>query len=452
MSLRTRLTAVVAAAVAFAVIGGAYAAHYSIGRELRREVDAFLLDRMDGFTRHGPFRPFDSIGGGLPPAGRGRLFDFDSVAQVIDSQGRILASLPMGTVLPVTEEEMNVGQNNSPPARFRDITISEGHFRMLTASLPGGRKVQIARSLAETDQVLAALRNRLGIIALIGTALAGLGAWALGRRATRPIEDLTAACEQVALTQDLTSPVASGGGGELGRLASSFNTMLQALATSRQQQHHLVADAGHELRTPLTAIRTNVDFLGRAESLPDAERQQVLTETSLELDELTTLIGELVQLATDARSDEPIERVDLGELVDNVAGRYRRRSARVLTVDTESAGEVEGRRTLLDRAVSNLVDNALKFSPPDSGIDIVVSGGLVEVKDRGSGIAEEDEGRIFDRFYRATSARTLPGSGLGLAIVAQIVESHGGQVSLENRLEKGAIARISLPPSPGFAR
>ncbi|MGH3849457.1 MAG: HAMP domain-containing protein, partial [Pseudonocardiaceae bacterium] len=228
MSLRTRLTLVVAATVAFAVIAGAYAAHYSTGRELRSEVDTFLLDRMDGFTRHPPIRPFDNLGPGIPPGERGRLFDFDSIAQVIDPSGRILASIPMGTTLPVTKEDLEMAEQADSHAHFRDINISEGHFRMLTAAIPGGRKVQIARSLGETDEVLAGLRNRLGLIALFGTALAGLGAWAVARRHTQPIEDLTKACERVAATQDLTTPVPSSSGGELGRLALSFNTMLTA--------------------------------------------------------------------------------------------------------------------------------------------------------------------------------------------------------------------------------
>ena len=235
------------------------------------------------------------------------------------------------------------------------------------------------------------------------------------------------------------------GDDEVGRLAASFNTMLIALDTSREQQQRLVVDASHELRTPLTAVRTNIDFLGHATTLDAEQRAQLIAETRLELDELTNLVSEMVELATDVRSQEPVEPVPLAEVADDVAARFRRRTGHEIVVDADGAGVVEGRRAMLDRAISNLVDNALKFSPDGAPVTVTVRDTTLEVADRGPGIAPEDRARVFDRFYRATSARTLPGSGLGLSIVSQIATLHGGTVALDARDGGGTIARLVLP-------
>ena len=307
--------------------------------------------------------------------------------------------------------------------------------------------MQIARKVSETDDVLDVLRTRLVIIALAGIALAALAAWLVMRRATRPIEQLTDTAEHIAETQDLTTPIPVKGDDEVGRLASSFNTMLIALDTSREQQQRLVVDASHELRTPLTAVRTNIDFLGRATTLDAEARAQLIAETRLELDELTNLVSEMVELATDVRSEEAIEPVVLGRRRRTTSRRGSGAApARTSSVDAGDAGVVDGRHAMIDRAVSNLVDNALKFSPDGEAVTVAVHGTTIEVADRGPGIDAEDRDRVFDRFYRATSARTLPGSGLGLSIVSQIATLHGGTVTLDAREGGGTVARLSLPP------
>jgi two-component system sensor histidine kinase MprB len=234
------------------------------------------------------------------------------------------------------------------------------------------------------------------------------------------------------------------GNDEVGRLAASFNTMLVALDTSREQQRRLVVDASHELRTPLTAVRTNIEFLGRAKTLQPAERNKLVAETSLELDELTTLVAELVELATDVRTEEPVEAVDLAEIAEDVANRFQRRTGRRVEVTADAATTIQGRKSMLDRAISNLVDNALKFSNAPDPVEVEVVGASVEVRDRGAGVAPEDRAKVFDRFYRASEARTLPGSGLGLAIVKQIAELHGGTVTLGARPEGGTVAHLVL--------
>jgi two-component system sensor histidine kinase MprB len=450
MSLRTRLTLIVAVIVAVAVVGGAYAAHVTAQHALNDETDKFLRDRASGFVHHpapngGPFGRFPTDS----DDGNGRYFQFDAVQQIIDRNGDVTNSLPNQPKLPVDASDREVARS-SGQTRYRDVSVGDDSYRMITVSLPNGGAVQIAREVSETDDVLDVLRTRLVIIALAGIAFAAVAAWLVMRRATRPIEQLTDTAEHIAETEDLTTPIPVTGDDEVGRLAASFNTMLIALDTSREQQRRLVVDASHELRTPLTAVRTNIDFLGHAASLGADERAQLIAETRLELDELTNLVSEMVELATDVRSEEPVEPVSLADVANDVAARFRRRTGTDIEVhlvpsDGEGARAVDGRRAMLDRAVANLVDNALKFSPPGAGVDVTVRGTTIEVADRGPGIDPEDRERVFDRFYRATSARTLPGSGLGLSIVAQIAALHGATVTLEPRPGGGTVARLVLP-------
>jgi two-component system sensor histidine kinase MprB len=446
VSLRTRLTVIVAVIVAVAVVGGAYAAQLSAQHALRDETDKFLHDRAAGIVAQ---PPNNGDFGGAPTDNdhdnHGRLFEFDAIQQTIDRDGSVTNSLPGQPSLPIDAEDRDIAREQGG-SHYRDVTIDGESYRMITASLRNGGAVQIARKVSETDDVLDVLRTRLVIIALAGIALAALAAWLVMRRATRPIEQLTDTAEHIAETQDLTTPIPVRGDDEVGRLASSFNTMLIALDTSREQQQRLVMDASHELRTPLTAVRTNIDFLGRATTLDAGERAQLIDETRLELDELTNLVSEMVELATDVRSEEAVEPVALGEIANDVATRFRRRSGTDINVAIAAdAAVVDGRRAMLDRAVANLVDNALKFSPSGAAVDVTVHGATIEVADRGPGIEADDRERVFDRFYRATSARTLPGSGLGLSIVSQIAALHGGTVTLDARDGGGTVARLTLP-------
>jgi len=452
MSLRTRLTVIVAVIVAVAVVGGAYAAQVTAHDALQNETDKFLHDRAADIVS----RPPNGNGGftGAPTdsdddGNRRPSFEFDAVQQTIDRDGKITNSLPGQTALPIDAQDRATART-SGQSHYRDVTVDGVQYRMITASLRSGGAVQIARKVSETDDVLDVLRTRLVIIALAGIAFAALAAWLVMRRATRPIEQLTDTAERIAETQDLATPIPVKGDDEVGRLAASFNTMLIALDTSREQQQRLVVDASHELRTPLTAVRTNIDFLGHATTLGADERAQLIAETRLELDELTNLVSEMVDLATDVRSEEPVESISLGDIANDVATRFRRRSGTDINVtiiandDGSEAGVVEGRRAMLDRAVANLVDNALKFSPAGAAVDVTVRGTTVEVADRGPGIDPADRARVFDRFYRATGARTLPGSGLGLSIVSQIATLHGGTVVLDERPGGGTVARLAL--------
>jgi two-component system sensor histidine kinase MprB len=449
MNLRLRLTLVVAVTFALVVVGCTYAAHVSAKGRLRAETDQFLSQRAARFA-HTPPNQFPSTGNdgddGRGPGGGPALSDPDAVVQILDADGDVHSSIAGQPALPIDAQDRVISRHGGH-ARFRDATVKNVTYRVLTVELPGGGAAQIARNITGDNDVLATLDARLALIALAGTLIAASLAWAIARRTVKPIEELTQKTTYVAETQDLANPIRIDRRDELGRLASSFNTMLEALLTSREQQKRLVLDASHELRTPLTALRTNIDLLRRARSFDADQRAELLTEAELELRELTDLVAELVELATDTRSEEPVEQIELSELVDRVVTRQRRRTDRDITLELSTPALVDGRVALVERAVSNLVENALKFSAADSAIEVVVEGSNVEILDRGTGIAPEDLPRVFDRFYRATAARTLPGSGLGLAIVEQIARLHGGAITLRPRLGGGTVARLELPAS-----
>ena len=458
MTLRTRLTLIVVAVVAVAVIGGTYAAYLTTSRELRAEVDDFLAERVARLATAPPGALDDVLGpppedrderdlGGNGPDGDGPLVGLDAVTQVIDRDGQVVSAAEGQPPLPVSDRDREIAAGGGQP-EIREVSVGDTDYRMITAPIGGGRAVQVARSLEETDDLLAALRTQLALIAAVGAALAGAMAWVVARRTARPIEQLTLASEHVAATQDLSVPIPVAGADEVARLATSFNTMLLALDTSRQQQKRLVMDASHELRTPLTAVRTNIDLLVRASAMPPEQRAELLAETQLELVELTDLVRELVDLATDARAEEPEVDVDLGQVATEVAARFRRRSGRDIELRVLEGGHdpVPARVSMIERAVSNLVENALKFSDAPTAVEIEVRRGRVDVLDRGIGIDEADRTRVFDRFSRADGARTRPGSGLGLAIVAQIAALHGGSARLSPRDGGGAVATLDLAP------
>jgi two-component system sensor histidine kinase MprB len=445
MNLRLRLTLVVAVTFALVVVGSVYAAHVSARHQLRAAADNFLLQRSDRFA--------DSPRGKIPHGGQRTdgdhdhggpaLADPDALTQILNSHGAIDSYIAGQPALPVDAIDRAIAEHGGRP-RFRDIKLGDDSYRLLTVALPGGA-AQIARDVSADDDLLSSLDTRLLLIALAGTVIAASLAWIIARRMVRPIEQLTTSASYVAATKDLDHPIAVTRRDEIGTLAASFNRMLDALRTSRAQQRRLVVDASHELRTPLTALRTNIDLLRRAHSYDATQRAELLGATDVELRELTDLVSELVELATDTRSDELVQPVDVGDLADRVAERQHRRSQRAIEVTKDEPALVDGRAGLLERAVSNLLDNALKFSPPTSPVEVVVRGSTIEVLDRGEGIAPEDLPRVFDRFYRSATARTVPGSGLGLAIVEQIAELHGGRVALAARDGGGIVARLELP-------
>jgi two-component system sensor histidine kinase MprB len=442
MSLRLRLALVVGTTFAAVVVACVFAAHVSARNQLRAETDRFLEQRAsDPHFSHEDDRDGGGRGGPIP----GNV-NPDATTQFVRADGSVVGTTPGQTALPVDAHDRALAAHGGT-ARYRDAQVDGQSYRILTVPLSQGGALQVGRSIEGSDHVLSTLDTRLLLIALAGTFIAALAAWLIARRIVRPVERLTGAAEHVAETQDLGSHIDVERRDELGRLAESFNTMLIALETSRDQQQRLVMDASHELRTPLTALRTNMEVLQRNTALDDEQRAQLLAEAGLELRELSDLVSELVDLATDARAEEPLQRVELNDLVEQVVERARRRTGRTITFTSHEPATVEVRASACDRAISNLVDNACKFSAADTAVDVAVMGTTIEVGDRGPGIAPEDRDHVFDRFYRATSSRSMPGSGLGLSIVHQIAELHGGSVELVERAGGGTTARFTLPAS-----
>ena len=261
----------------------------------------------------------------------------------------------------------------------------------------------------------------------------------------RPVRRLTEAATRVADTQDVDQPIDVKRDDEFGQLASSFNEMLRALSLSREQQQRLVTDASHELRTPITSLRTNLEYMQRSSSIGNDERRQIMDDVLFELDQLTGLVTELVDLATDQHHMDEAERIELDELVDAVVQRHQRRTSCSI-VYTATSSQIMAAPALIERAVSNMIDNALKWNPPNSSIQVEVENGSIRVSDKGPGIPVEEHEQIFERFYRTEEARSLPGSGLGLSIVRHVAESFGGQAQIIDRDEPGTTIELSFPP------
>lgn len=443
MTLRLKLVLALVALSATATAAIGLVSYRTTASQLTTQIDRSLQATTDEL-RDGPPGRGDWDRPGLP---RPRSFraEGDVVVQLVTPDGDGIGTSDIE--LPVDRVDRRLAAAQRPLAVARDVEVDGESFRMLTtADGDGEGAVQAARSLAETERVLTGLRSDILAAALVVILVAAALGWVIARQITRRLERLTAAAEEVATTRRLEVQVPVGGSDETGRLGVAFNEMLAALARSKQDQQRLVQDAGHELRTPLTSLRTNVFTLRRARQLTDDQRERVLDDLESESEELTRLVNEVVELATDRRDDEPAQEVALGPLVERVATRAAQRSGRDVQVTVDDT-VVLGRPLALERAVNNLVENALKFDPVGP-VSVVCSGGRVEVADHGPGIDEVDLPRIFDRFYRSADARSRPGSGLGLAIVATVVEQHGGQVSAANRSDGGATVGFTLPTSP----
>lgn len=433
MSLRARLAAFVAAAVAVTVGLVTFAAYRSAENEAMASIDRFLKVRA-------PLAAVIDVAGRLDPEAMprgeaGQVVGEDVIAQVILPDGSVV-SLGSGTVvLPVVPRDLAV-KDGSAPEWLRTEAIDGTNYRLLTRRAARGSALQVARDLTETEAFLAALRNRLLLIGVFGALLAGVGGWALAGRAIRPVQTLTGAAEHVAATGALDAAIPVESDDEVGRLAAAFNEMLARLETARAAQQRLVADASHELRTPLTSVRTNVELLARG-GVPESDREAMLADLAAEVQELGSLVAELVDLATVGRDEEEVGRVDLGEVVSEVLERARRRATQEIRVSGQPV-ELEGRRAAVTRAIGNLVDNAVKWSPPDGVIEVSFDAATLMVRDRGPGFEPDDLPFVFKRFYRSAAARSMPGSGLGLAIVAAVAEQHGWQVVARNRAGGGA--------------
>lgn len=441
MSLRLRIALVLAAIAASATVAVGIVSYRVTADRLLEAVD-------DSLTQAGAVaitRRFDE-----------RLFERGPLAELA-----VRAVLTDGTVLqttfsdtfPISRREADlIGR----PGRTgqRTVTIAGDEFRVHSIGFEDGI-VQIGRPLAETNEVLATLRIRTALLVVAVTALAASLGGFLAGRVTRPLRRLTETASIVETTGRLdvdpsirASATDAGSADEVVRLTAAFGRMLDALERSRADQTRLVQDAGHELRTPLTSLRTNLDMLARYPDLGPQERTEMLAAVRAEAEELTTLVNEIVQLASGEADDVEPEEVVLVGVVSEVVRRVERRTGRAVTLVADNS-TVMVRRAALARAVSNLLDNAVKFSPAGTPIEVTVTAGSIAVADRGPGVAPGDRDRIFDRFHRAETSRTLPGSGLGLSIVAETAAAHGGSTFVEDRPGGGAVIGLRLPVLEG---
>lgn len=418
-----------------------------------RNIDTFLLSEMDSLRADG-FVTDDELAEieGVPTRRPGDRYIRQSPVkiQLVLPNERVVSYV--GTGFDITSEVRELLDDDLLKINqtIHSQQINGDHHRVISTAI-GIRDtntvgvLQIARSVDDANKLISGLLPQLALVALIAIAAAGIAGWVIAGRVTRPLRQLTHTSETVARTRNLAERIPVTGEDEVARLATSFNTMLGALETSQRQQNQLVLDANHELRTPLTSLRTNIEVLQRQTDLPEHDRRNLLADVGSELNELTDLVAELVESATDVdRPDEPLQEVALDELVEGVAEATRRRTGRVISVLATDPALVEVRASMISRAVRNLLSNANKFSPDGRPILVTVAGATVTVSDAGRGIAPEDRDHIFDRFYRATSARSKPGSGLGLSIVKQIADAHDATVKVKTSTSGGAAFSLDL--------
>ncbi|MDW3216035.1 MAG: HAMP domain-containing sensor histidine kinase [Ilumatobacteraceae bacterium] len=424
MTLRTRVALLVGVIAASAMFVGGLWSYAAVSDEQYSAVDRFLERRNEAPGQ------LDRIP--VPPPGTIAL---EGIRQQIDDGVIFQVTAPDGAVLVTSDPDVVLGLPDlGTLGELRTITIDGERFRVGADTNAGGNIVQLARSLAEADATVGAIRRRLWLLGIVVSAIAaGLG-WLLAAWTTRPLERLTAVVDHVAGTRDLDVPLdmSSPGSGrsEVHRLSASFSTMLAALRRSREQQRQLVGDAGHEMRTPLTTLRANAELL-QSGRLTDDDRARSLDAIVREVDELTKLTNELVELSASDDAGESVRPIDVFDIAtaatERGAIRHRRR---IELLGTRCSAD--GQPAALDRAVTNLIDNAAKFSPPDAAITVTVESGRLAVRDHGPGIGADDRARVFERFYRADAVRTLPGSGLGLAIVAKVAADHGGAAFVDD--------------------
>ena len=440
MTFRVRVALLATAAVAMAVLGAATLMYVVVQDQLVGEVDRSLAASVAPVREPRP-GPGGRPGGPFPTTNlSGRP---DTFAQILDASGTVVRfdAQPVAALVTADARAVAAGQR---AAYFFDTTVEGVHLRVYVAPLTSGTAVELARRMDEIDRVLDETRLRLVIVGLGGVLLAAVLGALVARGALGPVTRLTDLVEEVTRTRDLSRRVASEGTDELGRLAESFNAMLAALEGSLRSQKQLVADASHELRTPLTSLRTNLELLARGQPVDPEERQHVLVDLVGQMERLSSLVADLIDLARDEETPLDVVDVRLDEVVGDAVADVRGRYPLVRFELRSEPTVVRGVPSRLARAVTNLLDNAGKWSPRDGVVEVSVARGEVAVRDHGPGVAPEDEARVFDRFWRASNARQLPGSGLGLAIVRDVAEAHGGSVTLDRPADGGARFRLRV--------
>jgi len=433
-NLRTRF------ALAFATVAVVVAAlvgllsYHAASERIYQEIDASLRSAaaaVDNGETTGLAAP------ALPDRGRGRGQTRQVTAQSVAADGTVTPLGTSGVVLPVTGTTLAIAAGSTGRSDAVETDVDGESYRILTVPRSGGGALQVAVEVEDVEHVLGGMANEIALASAVVLVVAAAAGWLLARRITRRLEALAAVAEDISVHGGVDRQVPVVGDDEVGRLSSAFNTMLTRLAAARDAQERLIQDAAHELRTPLTSLRTNASVLRRFADLPPDARARLVDDVQGETRELSNLVDELVQLALARRTDEPEQAVDLAALADGAARRVTRRTGRQIRVDADGSA-VHGHRLGLERAVGNLLENAAKFDTGDGCIEVHIREGRIAVLDRGPGIDAGDSARVFDRFYRASAARSLPGSGLGLSIVQDVAQTHGGSVFAGTRPGGGA--------------
>ncbi|HYB38976.1 MAG TPA: HAMP domain-containing sensor histidine kinase [Mycobacterium sp.] len=434
LSLRWRVMLLAMSMVAMVVVLMAVAVYAVISAALYTDIDNQLQSRAQLLIASG------SLAADPAKAIEGSAYS-DVNAMLVNPGRSIYTANQAGQTLPVGAPEKAVIRG--------ELLLSQrtaANQRVLAIHLPNGSSLLISKSLAPTDAVMTKLRWVLLIVGGIGVVVAAVAGGMVTRTGLRPVARLTEAAERVARTDDLR-PIPVFGSDELARLTESFNLMLRALAESRERQARLVTDAGHELRTPLTSLRTNVELLiasmePGAPRLPEQEMIDLRADVLAQIEELSTLVGDLVDLSRVDAGEAVHELVDMSEVVDRSLERVRRRRNDIDFDVQVIPWQVYGDGGGLARAVLNLMDNAAKWSPSGGRVGVRMrqldpSHAELVVSDLGPGIPPQERRLVFERFYRSESARALPGSGLGLAIVKQVVLTHGGALRVEDTVPGG---------------
>jgi two-component system sensor histidine kinase MprB len=467
LPIRSRLAMLVAAAVAFGVAAVSVTCWFIVQGKLYDQLNADL-------TRSGMRGPGQNqqvqialLNCTTTPQDDNNNFVRNAYAQVVTDKGKICVQDNSTGVVKVTQadkDEIKKGDQNR--AYYRNGTDTDGNaVRVMTryvapsvtSSGAAGPNVGllVAVPLKSTQNTLNELALILLLVSGIGVVGAGAAGLAVARAGLRPVDKLTEAVEHVARTEDLAVriPVDEDSDDEIARLSRSFNSMTTSLANSRELQQQLIADAGHELRTPLTSLRTNVELLTRSEEtgrpIPPADRKALLASVKAQMTELASLIGDLQELSrSEGQRGERVQVVSLQDTVESALRRARLRGPELTITADVQPWYVQSEPSALERAVVNILDNAVKFSPEGGTIEVQLTRGVLTVRDHGPGIPADELPHVFDRFWRSPSARALPGSGLGLSIVARTIQQAGGEVTLAHAPGGGTVATVRMPGAP----
>jgi len=444
MSFRLRLTVLASLAVAIAIVGTSFVVYYTDRHELIGQIDSDLRESQT-------LPPLNTVVGG-PPSRAKALLQLSSGRRGKIASGPRKLPIHFRLFLPSSSAavQVQVAPNkigpDIPKTQFSTETIKNVPTRVLKLSLRG-ETVTISRPLLEVDRNLSHLRWLLVFICLGGIGAAALLGALVSGRAVAPLRRLTETTERIVETGDLSERTGQRGRDEISRLSARLDELLSSLEASLRTQRQLVADASHELRTPIATLRANVELLADPGALDADDRVELAADVRDELESMTSLVGELVELARGEELDVSPSRFRLDEVVRAAVDRAARRAPGVSFRTRLEPSLVTGVPERVERAVANLVDNARKWSPLGETIDVSVHNGLVEVRDRGPGIATEDLPLVFNRFYRSAKARGMPGAGLGLAIVKQIADAHDGSITADQAPDGGAILRLQLSPT-----